>query len=154
MNFRKLILFSTGLALFPSFTKAQLKKISSGVYELNAGHMSLQVDAERGARIVSLRLAGKETLSTVKIHPENYGSTLWLSPQQNWGWPPYVVLDVKPYRVVANTKNSITLQSSPDSVSGCSMSKVITANCNDTSFSIVYTITNISSKEKKLAPWR
>lgn len=42
------------------------------------------IDAGCGGRIVSLKSNRHELLLQDSINPINYGSTLWLSPQ-NWG---------------------------------------------------------------------
>lgn len=122
-----------------------------GIYEIKMADIAMAIDANRGARIISFRLKDQEILCTTKTHPENYGSTLWLSPQI-WKWPPFPVLDAEPYQVRMN-KKELTLTSESDNESGCKISKTIVANSSDSSFSINYTITNISDKDKSVAPW-
>ena len=123
----------------------------NGIYEVKVADATLEVDANHGARIISFRLNDSELLSTNKINAENYGSTLWLSPQI-WKWPPSPVLDAEPYRVKMH-KEELQLASEADDKSGYKMSKTIVANRSDSSFSMHYTITNISEKEKSVAPW-
>lgn len=132
--------------------RAQSGSREEKIYELKAANLILKVDGNKGGRIISLKIAETEVLSSSKVHPENYGSTLWISPQSNWGWPPYPVLDILPYRV-SQTNKTISLQSMADSLSGCTIKKVISANASDTSITILYTILNTSKTEKKIAPW-
>ncbi len=123
----------------------------NGIYEMKVGDIVMEIDAERGARIISFRMKDQEVLSTATVHAENYGSTLWLSPQ-TWKWPPYPVLDLEHYQAKVK-RNALYLTSAVDSASGCKISKTIIANKSDSSFSIRYVITNISRKDKSLAPW-
>lgn len=156
---RFLTLFMMGLLLSGSINTYAIKQRRSsnwqltknGIYEIKVADVVMAVNANLGARIISFRLKDQEILSTPKINAENYGSTLWLSPQI-WKWPPSPVLDAEPYQVTLN-KKVLTLTSGPDDISGCVMSKTIAANNADSSFSINYTIINISSKDKSLAPW-
>ena len=127
------------------------KATKDGIYEAKVADVVMAVNAHFGARIISFRLKDQEILSTPSVHPENYGSTLWLSPQ-NWKWPPSPVLDVAPYTVTLK-KETLTLTSGADVQSGCQMSKSIVVNKSDSSYSIKYTITNISDKDKSVAPW-
>lgn len=122
-----------------------------GIYEIKVADVVMEIDAEKGARILSFRLKDKEMLSTAVVHAENYGSTFWLSPQ-TWSWPPYPLLDREKYQVRIK-KNALHLISCDDHASGCRISKTIVANKADSSFSISYTITNISQKDKSVAPW-
>lgn len=123
----------------------------NGIYEIKIADVVMAVDANLGARIISFRLKDQEILSTPAVNPENYGSTLWLSPQI-WKWPPFPVLDAEPYQVKMN-KKTLILTSGSDAKSGCKMSKTIVANKSDSSFSINYGIINISDKDKSVAPW-
>ena len=68
----------------------------NGTYEIKVANVVMEVDANCGARIISFRLKNQEVLSSSKVHPENFGSTLWLSPQI-WKWPPFPLLDTRPY---------------------------------------------------------
>jgi hypothetical protein len=131
--------------------KPSLLLKGNGIYEIKVADIVMEIDAGKGARILSFRLKDKEMLSTNAVHAENYGSTLWLSPQ-TWKWPPYPVLDREQYHARIK-KNVLHLISGADKVSGFRMSKTIVANSSDSSFSINYTITNISDKDRSAAPW-
>lgn len=131
--------------------KPSWKVTKDGIYEMKVAEVVMTVNANLGARIISFRLKDQEILSTPGVNPENYGSTLWLSPQ-NWKWPPSPVLDTEPYQVKLK-KEMLTLTSGSDIQSGCQMTKTIVANSADCSFSIIYSITNISEQDKPVAPW-
>ena len=52
-------------------------------YTLEAGKMSMTINAEKGARIMSLKYGDKEVISQL-TWPETFGSTFWTSPQKEW----------------------------------------------------------------------
>jgi len=127
------------------------KLIREGVYSIKVSDVIMEIDANHGARIISLRLRDQEILTNNKVNAENYGSTFWLSPE-TWKWPPSPVLDAEPYKAVAK-RNKLTLISGDYTKSGCKMLKTIVTNDSDNSFSIDYVITKISSNKKSVAPW-
>lgn len=131
--------------------KGQQSKLSD-LYQLNAGNVCLIVDASLGARVVSLKMDGNEFLSGKEVHPENFGSTFWTSPQKDWGWPPSPVLDSKPYQTKKNSKGYLFTSGIEH---GCSyqVMKQFIANEMDTSFTITYTIKNVSDTMRKVAAW-
>ncbi|MEI6679051.1 MAG: DUF4380 domain-containing protein [Mariniphaga sp.] len=131
--------------------KARLQMSKNGICQIRVADAIMEIDASHGARITSFRIHDQEILTTPAINAENYGSTLWLSPQI-WKWPPAPVLDAAPYRIKIN-KKKLVLSSEADKNSGCQMSKTFIPNKADSSISINYTITNISDKDKSMAPW-
>ncbi len=93
----------------------------SGRYQLNLGspqgNLAVEVDAQTGGRITRFALDGRNVLQGPEIDGQNYGSTLWVSPQAVWDWPPPAAIDRAPYRVtafVAPSNSSYSLDSSPD----------------------------------------
>ena len=143
------VLMGTGPDLFAQ--RPFVTEKADGIYEIKVADVTLGIDASWGARIVSLRKGNQEVLTPATVHPENFGSTLWLSPQ-TWEWPPYPVLDQKPYQVKAR-KKTIRFTSEPDPASGFQMSKTFSVSRRNQSIQVDYRITNISEKERKLAPW-
>ncbi|MEL6275703.1 MAG: hypothetical protein AAFU03_11415 [Bacteroidota bacterium] len=74
---------------------------------LTAGPLSLSVDPFIGGRIASFRHNGVEILQTVRDSNNFYwGSTVWTSPQTDWGWPPQAVFDSEPYSVNRSPKDT------------------------------------------------
>lgn len=126
---------------------------NEGVYTLSVCNNTLSVSSKQGGRILSSTYNGREILVPSSVHQENYGATLWPSPQSNWGWPPYPVLDLEAYEGSMNKEGSLVLVSQPDLESGFRFQKKFTPCTADTSFQIEYTISNISSNEKKVAAW-
>lgn len=112
----------------------------------------LLVDQNYGARIVSLKYHGLELLSPYQVNEENFGSTLWTSPQSTWEWPPIAAHDKKPYSMnVVDTE--LQFYSEPDKKSGFQLGKYFRLGRADSSFLITYVIKNTSDEEKPVASW-
>lgn len=73
-------------------------KERDGRWSLDLGEAQLEVDPGRGGRISRLHLAGVDLLVDESVHPTNWGSTFWTSPQEDWGWPPVPAIDHEAYR--------------------------------------------------------
>lgn len=132
----------------PSMTKCD----SRGVYTFSVGNNTFSIAAQTGGRILSYTCNGKELLLPSSMHDVNYGATCWPSPQCNWGWPPYAVLDTDPYQ--ASFENDVlTLTSQADPASGYLFQKKFSVSPADSSVNIKYSIYNISKEEKQVAAW-
>ena len=65
---------------------------------LRQGNLVLTVDPATGGRINSLTYHGREMLAqSSALDQMNWGSTLWVSPQSSWDWPPPDSFDTKPF---------------------------------------------------------
>ena len=125
-----------------------------GLFTLKVHNISLEIESNHGGRISSLGLEGNEFLSSKRVHPRYYGSTLWMSPQAKWSVSRLQgVLDNSVYKAVSINDSSLHLKSQNDSLSGFSFEKQFFGNAKDTSIRIRYIITNISDEKKELAPW-
>lgn len=118
-------------------------------FELKAGKTIMTISVG-GSRIISYKYDEKEILTQVPEH-ENFGSTLWTAPQNEWNWPPYDVLDNQEYQV-EQADNLLKMTSSPDPKSGFQMIKTwkVTGRQN---IEIEYWIKNISEKAKSVGAW-
>jgi hypothetical protein len=112
----------------------------------------LEVDPRAGGRVVSLRLGDREVLSGPDVHPDNYGSTFWTSPQSDWGWPPPAEIDRAAYSVDA-TGDVLAVSGSPHGALGARVSKRFSTDLARRAFAIEYAIHNVSDSPKKYAPW-
>ena len=65
----------------------------NGIYTIKNAAQELTIDPAIGGRITALKFEGNNFLTTDKIHPIFWGSTLWPSPQKIWGGPDLVELD-------------------------------------------------------------
>ena len=126
-------------------------KQHDNVYTLLFADFSFSISAEKGGRIISFKSSGKELLTSDSINDRYYGATFWLSPQSQY-WPPFRSLDNLPYEAAYNDK-SLRLTSMPDTISGLSITKEFTISEADSSVLISYTVCNVSSRPRKLAPW-
>ncbi len=142
------------ILLFATLTShSQSTDISgkNGVYQLTFANIFLEVNSKIGARISSLNIDNHQILFTNQ-KSNNWGSTIWPSPQAIWNWPPPGNIDNKPYHV-SIADESIRLTSDVDKITQLSVSKTITANKADTSIQIVYTLINQSKSHQQYAPW-
>ncbi|NJM14080.1 MAG: DUF4380 domain-containing protein [Bacteroidales bacterium] len=138
---------------FAFVASAYAGKNKQGVFELIIpGGAELTIDANAGGRITSLAIHDTELLTNKDVHAENYGSTFWTSPQNDWGWPPFKEIDNKAYKVLESSDTSLVLNSKPGK-SGFGLRKHFEVNRQDSCLSITYTISNIANKELKVAPW-
>ncbi len=123
-----------------------------GKYRISFHQQVLEIDPAVGGRITSLTLEGKNFLTGQAVHADYWGSTLWPSPQKAWGGAVSPALDHQPYTVSVQNK-VLKLVSQKDPKSGYVFTKEISGNPADTSFTIVYTITNASDQVRQVAPW-
>src|SRR6185369_14206993 len=72
--------------------------VEGGRHVLAWDDVRVEIDAATGARVIALRLGGRELLSGPAADAGNYGSTFWPAPQSAWGWPPVPEIDHGPYR--------------------------------------------------------
>jgi hypothetical protein len=136
----------------PRPTIAVVPEERDGRYFFRAGDVSFEVDPRVGARVTSLRIAGREFLSGPEVNPNNYGSTFWTSPQVDWDWPPPSEIDRGPYR--GGVQGSVlTLTSPACPLLGVKVTKSFSVDAADVSIAIAYTIENLADAPRKFAPW-
>ena len=146
--------FSLGICLFffscEQESRSQIQ-FSEGKYVLTSNDLKVEVDPNTGGRITSFKLGEKDILLQKNINKENYGSTLWPSPQ-NWPWPPSSVLDRMAYASSVHG-DTLILISYPDQLTGLKFSKSFSIDERKNALTIQYTITNISSQSLWVGPW-
>ncbi len=82
---------------------------------ISSGPLKLSVDPTLGGRFASFTLDGKEALRVERdANNWHWGSTLWTSPQEDWGWPPIDTFDKDAFEVVAHGQRNIKLASRVD----------------------------------------
>jgi len=121
--------------------------------KLRRGDLSVTINPSAGGRISSLRFAGKERLLTQReAKGNNWGSVLWPSPQQTWGWPPPAALDSEPYQLaLSNTGVRLTSQVEP--TLKVSFSKHYGLGEMLNTLVAEYRISNHAEQPVTLAPW-
>jgi len=124
-----------------------------GKYVLELGEVSLEVDPRVGGRITAFSLRGRNVLTTASVDPNNWGSTLWPSPQQVWGWPPPPELDSAAYtaRVEGDT---LVLVGPSSSGIGLSLTKRFRAHAAAGAIAMEFTLHNTGASAASWAPWQ
>ncbi len=121
------------------------------VYEIKAGEVTMKIDAERGAKILSCTYGDKEVLSQMKF-PNWFGSTFWTSPQKEWNWPPVTEHDSAPYSV-EQKDGAIVMTSGLSEKIPLRIVKKFSTDESDNAIVIEYSIINESGAQRKVAPW-
>jgi hypothetical protein len=159
----KKLLFFVCLSIFLNllfFKPTQAQSIqpydSSGYYNFKVANVNFQVDPLFGSRISSLKIDGHEMMFVDRTFGAGYlwGSTLWQSPQNDWGWPPSEALDQNPYQGGIQG-DSVSLLSDVDNRynTGLRFRKTFSANLSDTSVSIRYTMINTDALAHSYSAW-
>ncbi len=130
-----------------SVAKEQLDSTLATLDTITSGELTLVIDPQFGCRIISFQFNNVEMLTPKNVNNGAFGSTFWPSPQSIWGWPPIAEIDTQSY-----TKTGNKYSSGVNSKYKFLITKEFKAN-QDTSISIIYTITNKSDSIQKVAPW-
>ena len=124
---------------------------ATGRYGLKCGHVSMEIDAAKGGKILSLKYDDREMLSQLRW-PEAFGSTFWTSPQKEWNWPPVKEFDKNPYTVEQDGQ-TLRMTSEVSERLKCRVGKTFTTDEKDGAIVITYTITNEGDEPRSVAPW-
>lgn len=139
------------LTLFSDAVPSSWIDKGNGTFSNTTDDRQIIISSQTGGRILSFSHYGKELLTGKNIHEQNYGATLWVSPQSEWGWPPYPALDIEPYFSEIR-KDTLILTSTIDPISGFQMKKTFVMNHQGT-LNIRYMIRNCTDSVKYVAPW-
>ena len=133
------------------------QKDLNGNFSFQVGDVFLRVNSKHGARIDSYKLKEFEFLYLEKHSgiEDMYGSTAWISPQTLWGWPPQSIIDTEPYSggISGNTVILTSGTASANNSLKFQIRKTFSADLQDSSVSIKYTIINKSSDSRSFASW-
>jgi hypothetical protein len=151
-----LLLFSFILLQLQAQQPVTPQKDVNGNISFQLGNIFFQVNPNHGARIESFKLDGTEFLY-VEHKPgaeDMYGSTAWLSPQNIWNWPPQAQIDLNAYTGgIAGNKVILTSAQATAGNIKFLMRKTFSADLQDSSVSINYTIINKSTDARSFAVW-
>ncbi len=125
---------------------------AGGKHVLAFGEVSFEVDAGAGGRITSFRLGDIEALTGPDVDPDNYGSTLWSSPQSDWGWPPPREFARSPV-AVSRDPDTLTLVGPPHAGLGVRLEKRFSIDRARSAVTLEYSIHNVSAVPKTYSPW-
>jgi len=120
-------------------------------YTLTTGKMTMTINAEKGAKIISLKYADQEVISQ-STRPESFGSTFWTSPQKEWNWPPVPEYDKMAYSVEQRDGQLVMTSGVSDRMK-YRIEKNFSVDETSQAFVITYSIINESGEERKVAPW-
>jgi len=122
-------------------------------YTITLDKTQLEINANIGARITSLKIDGQELLLTADQTKNTiWGNGFWSSPQSEWSWPPVETLDSAPYQA-AIIDDRLVFTSKVDKQTGYQFVKSYAVNAKKKCVSIRYSIYNQSSAEKNVAAW-
>ncbi len=121
-------------------------------YALEFDDISFEVAPHAGGRVTSFRLGEVEMLAGRDVDPSNYGSTLWTSPQSDWGWPPPAEFDRCAYSVVTEG-DAMKLTGPPIAALGVCLEKRFAIDRAKSAIAIEYTLRNISAVQKVYSAW-
>lgn len=128
-----------------------LAQDNDGKYTLQNGDRTMEIDAAKGGKILSLKYGEREVISQLRW-PEAFGSTFWTSPQKEWNWPPVPEYDKRPY-TVEQKDGVLTLTSEVSERMKYRIRKAFAVDERDGAFVITYTIINESDEVRRVAPW-
>lgn len=121
-------------------------------WTIKTANAEIIADPSAGGRIAALKCGNINFLTEISVNDINWGSTFWPSPQSQWGWPPSAILDKNPYKTELK-ENSLVMTSEPDTTVGYLFTKEIKPDLQDSSFTVLYKIQNVSKASKSVAPW-
>ena len=95
--------------------------------------------------------ARPQSVGSLLVSPDSFGSTFWTSPQREWNWPPVAEYDRMPYDAEAG--ESLVMTSQVSERMKYRIRKTFTPVDSDHSIAVTYTIKNESGETRKVAPW-
>jgi len=125
----------------------------SSTYRFSYGDTIFEIDAQTGARVSKLSLAGADMIVTTAADATTWGSVFWTAPRTGtWvpEWPPPDAIDKNPYTAAISGAHLVTTGMA-DATLGVSMVKDYAADAASGWITINYTIK--STKAQKAAPW-
>lgn len=129
----------------------RMPKREKKIYSLSVGQVKMEIDANNGARVLSLKHDTTEIISQLEM-PNMYGSTFWTSPQKVWNWPPVREIDSNPYEV-EEKNGAIIMTSGLSEKLPIRVIKKFEVDEKDKCFVVTYTMKNESNEDKQVAPW-
>lgn len=114
-----------------------------------------EVDGARGARVSRFSLGGEDILTGPEVNALNFGSTFWISPQSQWGWPPPVEHDGEPYAAhqTGATGAVGVFTGRFDAKLGVAVTKTFAVDGARGAVTIAYTMRNHGAVPLAIAPW-
>ena len=125
--------------------------VSMAQQQLSVGDVTMTINPEKGARILSFQYKGQEVISQLTA-PESFGSTFWTSPQKEWNWPPVREFDKMPYQV-EQRDGRLIMTSEMSQRLKYRIRKEFSTDQKDNAIVVTYYIINESDETRQVAPW-
>ena len=125
--------------------------VSMAQQQLSVGDVTMTINPENGARILSFQYKGQEVISQLTA-PESFGSTFWTSPQKEWNWPPVREFDKMPYQV-EQRDGRLIMTSEMSQRLKYRIRKEFSTDQKDNAIVVTYYIINESDETRQVAPW-
>ncbi len=142
-----MVMAASGVSMAQSIAPSS----EDGKYVITAGNAVMTVNANEGGKVSSYMLGDVEMLSQLRMQNQ-YGSTFWTSPQTEWNWPPVNEFDRAAYTVQLDG-NVLTLTSQQARKLPYVIEKKFMPSKNGKLIRVIYTIKNMGSENRKVAPW-
>ncbi len=126
------------------------QKVGS-LYRLAFDQIVFEVNPEVGGRIVKFAHGTTNVLTTAEANADNWGSTIWPSPQSVWNWPPPAELDRLAYAATIEG-NALVLQSQVHAATGLKLQKRFHAD--PPRIVQTFTLTNTTGATRAWGAWQ
>lgn len=122
-------------------------------YRIEFAPYAFEIDPTGGAVILEFSLNGRSIIVPAKESPSAYGSSIWSSPQSDWGWPPPPELDALPWSAKIEG-SALVLESGVSQALGLQVRQRIQAEPGTQSLLIDYEFINRGKASRKISPWQ
>lgn len=124
---------------------------------VHQGDHSFAVDPQKGGRLAAFRYQGREILKTSRdTNDWQWGSTVWVSPQEDWGWPPPAALDRAAYEVISADSSHIQVRSAVDEITHWQLEKSFRFQTDERAqpyLELSYRAINRAEEARQVALW-
>lgn len=121
--------------------------------QLARDNLTLTLNPEQGGRLASMRYRDRERLFVdTGRDAANWGSTLWISPQTLWDWPPPDAFDNLPYTVLSKADEVALTGPVDQQKTGLRIEKTFALSAGDR-VDIRYALSNSKGKPVQAAAW-
>lgn len=122
-------------------------------FVLEARSLRASIDPSVAGRVATLSYEGRSLLIGPDVHPENWGSTYWTSPQSDWGWPPPPAIDHAPYEVLSLDPLLLRGPVAELCETRVQLSKTFLPERTHDALDIVYSLENVGGRSLCVAGW-
>lgn len=147
-----ILLIASQLSCKSKKQQQMINKTEDGKYSLSRGNLTLIIDPNLGARVISAKFNNHEILLQERDDLVNWGSTLWPAPQSRWNWPPPAAMHIGLYASKIQG-NRLVLESETDTTFGLRTIKTFSFDDLESALAIEYQIFNDSDSAQSVGLW-